>query len=65
MNIIKEPEGVDFVVKSVEWTEKERLELSGIIAKERRNLTPRQRRLVKKLSSPASNLQDHRSILEE
>jgi hypothetical protein len=42
MNIIKEPEDVDFVVKSVEWTEKERLELSEILAKERRTMTPRQ-----------------------
>jgi hypothetical protein len=33
MSIIKEPVDVDFVVKSQEWTEKDRLELSNIIAK--------------------------------
>lgn len=59
MSIIKEPVDVDFVVKSQEWTEKDRLELSNIIAKERRNLTSSQQKLVKKLSSHPPDLQDH------
>jgi hypothetical protein len=51
MCIIKEPKDVDFVVKSQEWTEIDRLELSNIIAKERRTMTPQQRKLVKELSA--------------
>jgi hypothetical protein len=59
MSIIKEPADVDFVVNSREWSERERQELSEIIAKERQKLTPEEREKVEKLSSPPPNLQDH------
>jgi len=48
MGRIKEPKGVDFVVKSEPWTEEELKEFRVLMDKQKSQLTPEKRSALKK-----------------
>ena len=47
MAIVKEPKGVDFVVKSEPWTDKELKEFSKLIEKQKSELGKKKRSKIK------------------
>lgn len=50
MAIIKEPKGVDFIVKSEPWSDQELHEFSKLIKEKKSNLDPKVKNEIKKFS---------------
>ncbi|MBP3192060.1 hypothetical protein [Natronogracilivirga saccharolytica] len=48
MGRIKEPKGIDFIVKSEPWSEKELKEFRGLMKKQKSQLSDEKRKALKK-----------------